>query len=75
MDDGSVIIYHKLRDTSYSNYYIEPAMALLFMVLDSVYYDYPPKGLVILFDMKGVGTYRNTVCYLFLRGTKMLSYD
>lgn len=59
MDDGSVIIYHKLRDTNYSNYYIEPAMTILFMVLDAVYYDYPPTGLVILFDMKGVGTYKN----------------
>lgn len=35
---------------------MEVAMKILFMTLDVVVYDRPPKGLIILFDMRGVST-------------------
>ncbi|XP_025831223.1 alpha-tocopherol transfer protein-like [Agrilus planipennis] len=54
-DDNCAIIFHKLYDTNYSAYLMEPSMKLLFMTIDAAIHDYPPKGLVILFDMKGVG--------------------
>jgi len=56
LDDGSAILFHRLHDTYFTNYQMEPSMKLLFMTLDAaIYNDTPPTGLVILFDMKGVG--------------------
>ncbi|KAK5638454.1 hypothetical protein RI129_012749 [Pyrocoelia pectoralis] len=53
--DGCVIIFHRLCDTNFRHYHMESAMKLLFMTLDAAIYDYPPTGLIILFDMQGVG--------------------
>ncbi|KAK4878749.1 hypothetical protein RN001_011255 [Aquatica leii] len=53
--DDCVVIFHQLRETNFRRYNMETAMKLLFMTLDAAIYDHPPKGLVILFDMKGVG--------------------
>lgn len=53
--NGCVIIYHKLRDTNYHLYNMEPAMNVFFMVLEAaINYNPPPTGLIVLFDMKGV---------------------
>lgn len=32
------------------------SMKLLFMTVDAALYEYPPTGLIILFDMKGVSS-------------------
>lgn len=53
--DGCAIVFHRLRDTNFRRYHMETAMKLLFMTLDAAIYDHPPTGLVMLFDMKGVG--------------------
>lgn len=53
-DDGHAIMFHRLQDTCYSNYQMDVAMKILFMTLDITTYERPPKGLIILFDMKGV---------------------
>lgn len=53
--DNCAILFHRLQDFSSSHYHMEQSMKLLFMTLDSAVFDYPPKGLVILFDMQGVG--------------------
>lgn len=34
---------------------MEPAMKLYFMTADTALYENPPTGMIILFDMKGVG--------------------
>lgn len=57
--EGRAIVYHKLRDTRYSNYNMEPAMTIMFMLLEVVTFDDPPTGLVVIFDMKGVGRFRS----------------
>lgn len=50
-----MIIYHKLRDTNYSQYNMEPAMKIFFMVLEaSINAEPTPTGLNVIFDMKGV---------------------
>ncbi|XP_017777262.1 PREDICTED: alpha-tocopherol transfer protein-like [Nicrophorus vespilloides] len=54
-DDGCAVLFHRLHDTYFSHYQMEQSMKLLFMTLDSAVFDHPPTGLVILFDMKGVG--------------------
>jgi len=54
-EDGCAVIFHRLYDTYFSHYDMEPSMKLLFMTLDAAIHDHPPTGLVILFDMKGVG--------------------
>lgn len=54
-DDGCVVIYHGLQNTAYSQYEMEPTHKLLYMTLDAALYDYPPEGLIMLFNMKGMG--------------------
>ncbi|GJQ85955.1 hypothetical protein Trydic_g21803 [Trypoxylus dichotomus] len=53
-DDGCLIVYHKLHDPTYWKYNMADSMRLLFMTLDAALHQYPPTGLIILFDMKGV---------------------
>lgn len=54
--NGCGIVIHGLKNFSYSLYNMEHAMAMLIMTLDAlVYDDPPPTGLIMLFDMKGVG--------------------
>jgi len=52
-DDGCAVIFHGLQDPVYSNYEMGPALTLLFMTLEAAFYDHPPKGLIIVYDMKG----------------------
>ncbi|XP_044739621.1 alpha-tocopherol transfer protein-like [Chrysoperla carnea] len=53
--DGYRIIVHRLKDTSPSSYTMDVAMKCLFMTIDLAVYKGPPKGLIFLFDMRGVG--------------------
>lgn len=56
LENGSGIVVHGLQNYSYSMYNMEHAMTMLIMTLDAlVYDDPPPTGLIMLFDMKGVG--------------------
>lgn len=59
-EDGCAIIYHKLHDSTYSKYNMAESMKLLFMTIDAALHEYPPTGLIILFDMKGVSSPHTT---------------
>ncbi|KAF2886495.1 hypothetical protein ILUMI_19678, partial [Ignelater luminosus] len=54
-DDGCAIIFYKLYDTYYYNFELGTFLILLFMTLDATLYDHPPNGLILIYDMDGMG--------------------
>ncbi|KRT80506.1 CRAL-TRIO domain containing protein [Oryctes borbonicus] len=53
-EDGCIIVHHRLHDFTYWKYNMCDSMKLLCMTLDAALFEYPPTGLIVLFDMKGV---------------------
>lgn len=56
--DGYHVIFHALKDPKTSSYHFENAVKSTFMLIDAcLNVQGPRKGLIILFDMKGVSIF------------------
>ncbi|KAJ8956084.1 hypothetical protein NQ318_016537 [Aromia moschata] len=54
-DENYVVHYFKINDTSYNNFDLVPIMKVSYMLLDVAQLKYPPSGLIVVIDMKGIG--------------------
>ncbi|KAF2899665.1 hypothetical protein ILUMI_06525, partial [Ignelater luminosus] len=52
-DDGSAIIFCRMKDTNYANAIMEPYLVLYLMAMEAAFYDHPPNGIIVLLDQKG----------------------
>ncbi|KAF7287655.1 hypothetical protein GWI33_006000 [Rhynchophorus ferrugineus] len=53
--DNYMIVLGQLKDTSYSNFYVDAQAKYLYMLLDCLLYNDPPNGLIVIINIKGVG--------------------
>ncbi|KAL1501768.1 hypothetical protein ABEB36_007034 [Hypothenemus hampei] len=53
--ENCAVIFAGLKDTSYSNFYLESHVKYVFTLLDVILHDNPPAGLIVVINLKGVG--------------------
>lgn len=53
--ENYVIVAGELRETSYSNFYLDGQTKYLYMLLDCLLYENPPSGVIVVINLKGVG--------------------
>lgn len=54
LDTGDVILFFRVKKSSYYNYDVLASMKLWFMVLEAFLYETPPTGLILIVDLEGV---------------------
>ncbi|ERL95635.1 hypothetical protein D910_00058, partial [Dendroctonus ponderosae] len=53
--ENYAVLVGVLKDTSYSSFFVDPQVKLLYLLVELMLQDNPPDGLVVVLNLKGVG--------------------